>query len=340
MSIDPYSPHDTFVKTFLADPSHAGVVLRTLLPPEIASAVNWSTLRDAGAELHGENTPNTQTDLLFEATLAGEPAIVLLVVEHQSTADPMMPLRMLRTMTALWRRWEREHGGPLPRIVPLVLAHAVGGWTTARSMDALFPTPPEIPELDPYLPRFNLLLVDLTATERDQLRQWADTLIAQSAPAQAFMLRMLVVARDAPNAAGDTAAAVLADMAHVLEALVAHPAGREQFCELMYYVQLSVPTMTWDQARGILLTDAPGAASIMSSLREMVLAREFEQGVAKGRAEGVARVRAVLRRLLTAKFGELGPADEARLESATQEQLDTYADRLAFADTIDAVLAE
>jgi hypothetical protein len=48
------------------------------------------------------------------------------------------------------------------------------------------------------------------------------------------MLRMLVVVRDAPNAAGDTAEGVLAEMANVLDSLVADPRGREQFADLTW----------------------------------------------------------------------------------------------------------
>jgi hypothetical protein len=62
MPIDPFKPHDTLVKEFLGQPTDAAALLRTLLPPGIANAVDWTTLRTAPGDLAGENTPRTQTD--------------------------------------------------------------------------------------------------------------------------------------------------------------------------------------------------------------------------------------------------------------------------------------
>jgi hypothetical protein len=57
----------------------------------------------------------------------------------------------------------------------------------------------------------------------------------------------------------------------------------------------------------------------------------------EGRVEGGA---GLLRRLLSRKFGELPPEVIARLEAATQEQLDTWADRILIADSLAAVFAD
>jgi hypothetical protein len=61
------------------------------------------------------------------------------------------------------------------------------------------------------------------------------------------------------------------------------------------------------------------------------------EGRDKGRVEGGA---GLLRRLLSRKFGELPDEVTARLETATQEQLDVWADRVLVADSLAAVFAD
>jgi hypothetical protein len=70
----------------------------------------------------------------------------------------------------------------------------------------------------------------------------------------------------------------------------------------------------------------------------MTIAEELiQQGRTEGRAEGRADL---LVKLLTRKFGELSADQHARIESASTEQLERYAERLLFTDTIDAVFAD
>jgi hypothetical protein len=148
---------------------------RHLLPPEIASAVDWSSLRPATRELPAKGRASTHTDLVFRARLVGaaHPVEVLLyvLIEHQSTPDPTMPVRVLAGLAGLWRSWQRNPAGrPLPLVIPLVLAHIEQGWKAPRSMDELLAIPlMYAPTLSRYLPRFDLMLIDLTEAERDQL---------------------------------------------------------------------------------------------------------------------------------------------------------------------------
>jgi hypothetical protein len=203
MTVDPSNPHDSLVKQLLAGPAQAAAVLRTLLPPEIARAVDWSTLRPDTREVPAKGRSSTHTDLVFVARLVeagGSMEVVIYVlIEHQSTPDPTMPVRVMAGLAGLWRSWQRKPGGqPLPLVIPLVLAHTEQGWTAPRSMDELLAMPLlYAPSMARYLPRFELLLVDLSEAQRDQLVRWARTVEVRGARAQAIMLRILVSVRDA-----------------------------------------------------------------------------------------------------------------------------------------------
>ena len=66
-----------------------------------------------------------------------------------------------------------------------------------------------------------------------------------------------------------------------------------------------------------------------------------EQGLVKGRAEGVlAGGTGVLLRLLEKKFGALPQEAVAKLQAATQEQVDKWTERILTADSLEAVFAD
>jgi predicted transposase YdaD len=199
MTVDPNTPHDTLVKELLGSPGDAAAVLQTVLPGDVRAAVDWTSLQRDDTELRAKHDASTRTDLLFRAKArVGDEhheVMVLVVIEHQSTDDWTMPLRMLETMVGLWRRWLRQHkqARSIPLIVPVLLSHTVGGWRTSRRLDEMFAIAPAEMGLDRYLPRLDLLLVDLTAAQRDDLLAWAQSLVSRGAIAQGTMLVWLAI---------------------------------------------------------------------------------------------------------------------------------------------------
>jgi hypothetical protein len=129
-------PHDAMFKSAFELPADAAVLLRSLLPAAITDAVSWDTLRcdhgsfidSKGADHHG--------DLLFRAHLrAGWPECIFFLLEHQSTVDPSMPLRMATYQLQM----------TLPGLAPLVprfsmvvldLVHATNADLQALSLPA------------------------------------------------------------------------------------------------------------------------------------------------------------------------------------------------------------
>ena len=71
----------------------------------------------------------------------------------------------------------------------------------------------------------------------------------------------------------------------------------------------------------------------------------MQQGMQQGKLEGKLEGKfegevALLTRQLTKRFGPLSDATRQRLDTATLAQLDTWADRILDADSLDAVFAE
>ncbi|MBI5538360.1 MAG: Rpn family recombination-promoting nuclease/putative transposase [Deltaproteobacteria bacterium] len=174
------NPHDKlFQKTFSA-PENARGMLRSLLPQGLVEAVDWSTLELQDGHFVDEALRGSQSDLLYSVRWDDKQVFLYLLFEHQSSAEPLMPLRMLRYMVRIWERWLAEQTDTpkqIPAIVPIVLSHADGGWRQAVAMHELFD--PRVAEAaGKHLPEYRFVLEDLALKSDDDLMARAGTAMA------------------------------------------------------------------------------------------------------------------------------------------------------------------
>jgi predicted transposase/invertase (TIGR01784 family) len=96
-----------------------------------------------------------------------------LLLEHQTSVDPLMPLRLLCYIVEVLRQRAETHGLPLPPVIPFVLHQGPDRWTPSTQFLDLFELPQDLEALlRPFLPDFQHALLDLTlfdpAKEEDQ----------------------------------------------------------------------------------------------------------------------------------------------------------------------------
>jgi hypothetical protein len=110
-------PHDALFKSAFETPTDAAALLRELLPAALGQLIAWDTLHGEPASFVDPALADHHGDLLFSARLRTDAAeLVHVLLEHQSTADPAMPLRTLSYHTRLWNRFRKEPTGEwLPR---------------------------------------------------------------------------------------------------------------------------------------------------------------------------------------------------------------------------------
>jgi hypothetical protein len=111
-----------------------------------------------------EDWRRRESDLLFRVPFRtpepAPPALVCVLVEHQSVPDPPMPLRMLLYAVLYWERewkaWEAAHprGQPLELtpVLPVVFHTGTEPWRTNRELAELFVGPPELRPVAPHWP--------------------------------------------------------------------------------------------------------------------------------------------------------------------------------------------
>jgi hypothetical protein len=337
---EPTQPHDALFKRTFSEPEHAAAELRAVLPVELVSRIDFSTLTLCPGSYIDETLAGSQSDLLFSARLSGKPALLYVLFEHQSSPDKLLPLRLLRYVVRILQRHvdEAKNAGdalPLPVVVPVVLHHGAAGWSVATRLEDLFDRQTvEEAGLAEFIPRLSFVLDDLSHLTDDALERRMLGLVARLT---LWLLRdarsPARLAKSGPRWAGPMAS------------LLGAPNGWEAFATLFRYVSVVA-----DDAAAILLSNAIEAAEPEAKEPIMTLAEKWKaegkaEGEAKGKAEGEAKGKAegkaeTLRKQLTLKFGKPTEAAAHRIANGSEADLDRWLERVLTADSLDAVIGD
>jgi hypothetical protein len=332
MTSDSSQHHDALFRRTFSVVEHAAAEFRALLPASLVERIDFSTLKLCSGNYVDEALAGSQSDLLFSVTISGKPSLLYLLFEHQSSADKLMPLRLLRYVVRILERHVQDAATPslalpLPVVIPVVLHHSETGWTAARSLEQLFDeTLVRDPQIRPLIPRLSFVLDDISRLSDEALAERALGLV----PALT-----LWAFRDARNPARLLGS--FHHWANAMAELLAAPNGREALWTIFRYISSVADYSVTDTLSQALESTKPGVKDAMTTMAERWQAEGEARGLAKGKAEGKAEL---LRKLLTLKFGELSDDAQQRLARASEIQLDRLTERLLAADTLDAVLSE
>ena len=313
--------HDNLFHTAFSSPKGAAGLLAGVLPAELVRRIDLASLAPRSTKFTGPHLLTRHSDLLFAANLEGREVLIYVLIEHQSTNEPFMLVRLLLYMALTWDGYVRDEKPAryLPPILPVVVHHSEGGWSAAtRFEDVIDPAALELEGMLRYIPRFEMLLDDLSKATDEDLQRRGQAL------AQSLVLWAL---RDARNS--ERFFAHFRAWAKLLDEVAADPSEQRVFKALLRYIS-SVLGADWaDQLRQLLLELAPATERAMQTIAESWEQKGIEKGIEKGRVEGrVEGLQELVRRLLTKKFGPLTESILERLGAATAPELQEYADRI------------
>jgi Uncharacterized conserved protein len=312
------NPHDAVFRLVLGEPANAASQLRAVLPHGLASRLDFRRLTQVSGSFVDATLRWRHSDLLFTVPIDGREAFIYVLIEHQSSEDPLMPFRMLRYVLRIWDRYLADHpeASRLPVVIPLVVHHNRRPWTSSSQLEDLLDLDADtITAVRPYLPRFGFILDDLARLDGPALRARPVT------PPVRITLLLLKIATGNPNLAHD-----LRDWADDLRAVLHRPGGFEQFVALLRYIE-SVGEAPVDELHKLVATLGPEAEEAYVTTAEMLRT----EGEARGRA-------AALVQLLTLKFGPLPQTVLDRVHAAPIEHVEAWTARIFTADTLDEVL--
>ena len=114
------NPHDGLFRALLDDPGRAGVVIREMLPQEIAAMIDAETPAPVDGSFVDEALTGSQSDRLFQVSLvSGAQAFVYVLMEHKSTVDPRTPLQLFSYMVRIWDRHAQGKADRLRALPPI-----------------------------------------------------------------------------------------------------------------------------------------------------------------------------------------------------------------------------
>lgn len=140
--------HDAYLKLVFSVPARAAAFFRSHLSEEVTRTLDWESLEVVpGSFVKGE-VLGSHSDLVFcvKAGAGGPPLLLYLLFEHQTTVDPMMPLRLLGYIKELLDSHLRQHGLPMPPVLPFVLHQGPDRWTVPTQFASGFDLAPGLLE--------------------------------------------------------------------------------------------------------------------------------------------------------------------------------------------------
>ncbi|MFV8751503.1 Rpn family recombination-promoting nuclease/putative transposase [Nannocystaceae bacterium ST9] len=310
-----HRPHDAMFKAMFGEPEHAAALVRHCIPASLASRIQWSTMARESASYVDDHLSERHGDLLFSVATTRGKAFLYLLIEHQSSNDPLMPLRMLGYMVRIWSDQHKREPGPLAPILPVLISHAPGGWTAARRLDELFEPDPDFAR---FIPSFELAIQDLAHLRDDEIAAWSISACHRLA---LWMLR--------DSRSGRRLLDILPGWREQLDEAAHTAKGLEMLGVLFRYMMVVDEMLSLTEFRAKINQLAPAANEAVMTLVDKLHA----EGELRGRAD-------LLKRQLALKFGELRERERARLARATLAELDRWAERILVASTLDELFAE
>jgi predicted transposase YdaD len=314
------TPHDAVFRQVFGVPANAVSQLRAVLPADLAARLDLGKLAPVPGSFVDEALRWRHSDLLFTAPLDGRDAFVYLLIEHQSSDDPLMAFRVMRYVVRIWDQYERERPGArrLPAVIPLVVHHGRRRWASPVQVADLIDMDPAVKEAQAYLPRFEFLLDDLSDTDEEQLR---DRDLTPEAEITLLLLKTALGNRQLP--------ALLRRRSGQLRAVLGRPGGGETFIAFLTYIELVSETPA-GELRDLAASLGPDAEEAYVTTAEMLRAEGRAEGRAEERAEALVEV-------LTVKFGPLPESVPKTVRAASIERMRAWTARAVAAETLDEV---
>ena len=264
-------PNDAFFKEMFSDPPRAIAFFQSHLPPAIVARVDWPSLKVLPTSFIKSGLQQVSADLLFNVKIGGDDALLYLLFEHQSTVDPRMPLRMFGYIAEILFKHDKEHGLPLPPVLPFVFHQGPERWNVSTAFEDLFKFPDDLAaDLLPFLPKFHHALLDLTLY--DPAQDEDDRQLQ-------MILQLMKLSRKQQ---------VLQYFRWLAETLI-EPAPKELIRRMLLYAIHSDSELDTEKIYHSLASN-PELRNNAMSLAEKLLAKGrdegLEKGIEKGRSEG------------------------------------------------------
>ncbi len=155
---------DRSAKWLLSNPENLRGLLE-IIGSDLASSLDFSKVQRVNTTFIADNLREQESDLVFLLPFRDTnetEVLIYILIEHQSTVDPVMGFRLLFYMCQVWdqqrQKWVSEN---VPKsewrfrpIIPVVFYTGQPKWQTPLSLEALMDVPQALLR---FIPRFETL---------------------------------------------------------------------------------------------------------------------------------------------------------------------------------------
>ncbi len=312
-----HNPHDRFFKETLGRRAIAKDFFEAYLPATVVEQLDWERLARQEGSFVDETLRERHADLLFTVPWKGKQAFLYCLFEHQRTQDPLLAYRLLRYMVRIWETEINSTPGArsLSAILPIVLHQGDKAWEISDRFGSLLELPSQdLEEIADCIPDFKYWLVDLAKRPMDDLRG-------------GVLLRAILAT--VKVASGGEWVERLSELAPLLgAALKEHDVGFVKVC--LEYLMRGTGDVDLRRFRSKLEQINIG------EIKEEVMTLA-DQLIQEGQQE---EARAIIRRLLTRRFGPLPAWAVEKVEQASIDDSEKWAEKILDAPSLEAVFEE
>jgi len=332
----PRIPHDELFRHTFAKPEHAAALFRLVLPPEIAAAIDWSTLEPCDGTFVSGRLAKRHTDLLFRARLGNRTVHLHLILEHKSRSGRGTVLQLhgytCKVQRHHWRLQRGQRRRRLPPVLPVVIHHGKKPWTAPTDLVELLDlagVPEDLHDaLRSYQPRFRYAVFSTAGWSAAQLQTLTLTVLGK---ATLGALQLL------PGVLPERAIPAIVEWVEMFQEVFRAEPGSDSLDALLSYLMRATP-LEPERLLDVVWQNVDKEVQMkFKSTAVQLHERGFAEGEARGKAEGLA---AILSDLLTSRFGTIPDALTTHIRAAEPTQLRTWARRCLDAATIDDVFAD
>jgi hypothetical protein len=320
----------------LEDPHNLRDLLRIHSPP-LVEHLDFDRAERVNRSFIPEDLQKEESDLLFRVPFAlrsaeGEVVSevwIYVLLEHQSKPHPLMPLRVLSYLLALWKQLYREWEDAstpteerrLPVVVPFIFYTGERNWNHSLAFVDLFAVPPGFGR---FVPSWETLFLDLRQTPSEQLTAFVNSI--------GWALRAL----QAEKASYEEIEQTLQEAMSGLEQLDEELAG--QWLRVAWYLLLLVTHRRSPE-------ESPNLVELLQEQSRQSKFREREEWEAmeisyadylkeQGETKGL---RTALETVLKARFGKLPKNIQQAITVADVDKINAWLQLGATANTLDEV---
>ena len=266
-------PHDKYFRSVFSHLPDAASLLRAVVPQPLADSLQWSTLALLPGRFVSRDWRAREADLLFSIRQAdATPVLLYVLLEHQSTPDRWLRLRLLDYCVQVWVKWIKEHeddeddeaGQRLPLIVPLVFYQGARSWRYDQEFAELFG---DAAGAWRWVPRFEHLLIDQT--------QASVATVPGALAARLAQIALMAAFRDG-----------LLEQATRLMGELYRAAGLEEVSKHVEYVLATQSEENRQVFAEALQRNVPGRGGELMNYVEQLIEQGRREGRREGRQEG------------------------------------------------------